>query len=162
MQTPQALTCTGILIAIGKIFVFVPTSTQPAIEAAMTQYIHRASYFCQQGGVAITVACHHLTNAHALSITCQRGCARPAFKGHLLRGNRYRVKMIVEPDRVIALRFGLLGYACHCFIGLNRVSYAYQVHAPSLGHNYSILHCHRLAPSSSNASTIREVVGRER
>ena len=78
----------------------------------------------------------------AFGVASQGGGAGPAFKGHLLGGCGNGVEMIVEPDRVIAERFGFVCDASHSFVGFNRIGNVYQVHVPSLGNHYSVIHCH--------------------
>src|SRR5229473_5145554 len=142
VQTLQAFACSRIGIAICAVFVLEPARTDTKIEAAMAEYIHGAGYFCQERGIAIAITCHHLTNANAFRIASEGGGACPTFKGHLLRGGGNGMEMIVEPDRVKAQCFGFLCDAGHCFICLNRIGNAHQVHAPALRHNYSIIHRH--------------------
>src|SRR5256884_9984054 len=102
MQTPQAFAWPGIGVAVGTIFVLMPARAKATNEPAMTEYIDSAGHLCQQRGVAITVARHHLANAHAFGIASQGGRADPAFKGHFLCGRGNRMEMIVEPDRLKA------------------------------------------------------------
>src|SRR4051794_38157719 len=108
MQTPQPFACPRIGVAISTIFVLIPARAKATNEPAMTEYIDGAGHLCQQRGVAITVACHHLANTHTFGIASQGGRADPAFKSHFLCGRGNRMEMIVEPDRVKAQSFRFL------------------------------------------------------
>ena len=108
----------------------------------MAHGIDCACHLCQQRGIAIAVARDHLPDTYALCITSKRGSACPAFKGHFLRGRRYCMKMVIKPDRIKAQRLSLLRYMGHCFICLDGIGDANQVHAPALWHNQANFHCH--------------------
>ena len=106
----------------------------------MTERIDGTGHFGKPRRMAIPLARDHLTQAHSTSIAGQSGSARPAFKGHLLGGCGNSVEVVVEPERVLAQYFGFLRDARHRLIRLRWVRYTGQVHAPSLRHNYSVIH----------------------
>ncbi len=56
------------------------------------------------------------------------------------------MKMVVEPDRGKALRFGLLRDASHRFISLYRIGNTHEVQTPSLWSNNTVIHRHRKNP----------------
>ena len=117
----------------------------------MSERIDGTGHFCQQRGIAITIARDHLADAHALCITGKRGSACPAFKSYFLCWDGNRVEVVVEPDRVVAQRVGFLRHARHRLIRLGRVGNTHQVHKPSLRNNYTEIH-HEKTPSSLHLS----------
>ncbi len=120
----------------------VPAGADAKVQAAMTERVDGAGHLCQQRRVAVAVTRHYLANTNALRIACKCSRTDPAFKGYFLCWYRNRVEMVVEPDRVKAQRFGFACDSCHGFIGLSRICYAYEVHAPPLGNNDSVIHSH--------------------
>jgi hypothetical protein len=91
MQTGRPI---GIGIAIGAVFVLVPTTGADAeIEPPVREHIDRAGHLREQRRVTIRIAANHLTDSHALRITRQRRRGGPALERHFLRWVRNGVEV---------------------------------------------------------------------
>src|SRR5579884_1230429 len=88
----------GIVVAIGDELIFVPACANAEIQASVTEDIDCAGHLCQEGGIAIAIACDHLSDADTFGVASQRGGTGPAFEGDFLGRSRNGVEMVVEPD----------------------------------------------------------------
>src|SRR6266851_5895363 len=120
-QLTQTFRGIRIRIAVSAVLVLIPARSNPEIEPSVTEYIDGARHFCQQRGMAITIARDHLADTYVAGITRQCSRAHPAFKRYFLRGVWNRVKVVNEPGGSEADLVSRLRNPRHRFIGFHRV-----------------------------------------
>src|SRR5712692_2482337 len=79
-QLTQTFRGIRIRIAVSAVLVLIPACSNAEIEPSVTEYIDGARHFCQQRGMAITIARDHLADTYIAGITRQCSRAHPAFK----------------------------------------------------------------------------------
>src|SRR5712692_2196310 len=153
-QLTQTFRGIRIRIAVSAVLVLIPACSNAEIEPSVTEYIDGARHFCQQRGMAITIARDHLADTYVAGITRQCSRAHPAFKRYFLRGVWNRVKMVNEPGGSEADLVSRLRNPPHRFIGFHRVLDMCQIHGPALGNKQTKFQCHAVFVPSLRSSQV--------
>ncbi len=146
-EGPHALARLREPVAIRAPFVLVPARAEPAIQPAMAHHIHCGGHLRQQRGIAIAVTGHHLPDIDTRGIAHETRRAHPGFEGGLQCGPRYRVEVVVDPNRVeVRDAIGFARHPCHRLVLLDGVTDVHQIHPPPLRDEHAETHAHE--PSS--------------
>src|SRR5450631_794899 len=118
--------------AIGTPLVLIPTGADAHLQATLRDDVDRCGDLGQAGGIAITHAGAHLSQPDPAGHSSKRGHHGPRLVGGLLRRDRHRVEVVIDPDRLPqAGQLGTLGQTRHHPPVLVRLD-AGKIHPPAL------------------------------
>ncbi len=115
----------------------VPPGANPRVEAPMAGHIDGGRDLGVEGGVAVAVAAHHLTDVDVLGVPRQAGRNRPALEGGFHGGFGNRVEMVEDPNRVPPTLVGLARDVGHRLVFLDGIIELDEVHPPALRNEHS-------------------------